>query len=31
MAQAAGTFVPVSLELKIAQLVIFPNVKKGKV
>jgi dUTPase len=31
MTQAPGAFVAVSLEIKIAQLVILPNVKKGKV
>jgi hypothetical protein len=31
MIQAPGAFVAVSLEIKIAQLVILPNVKKGKV
>jgi dUTPase len=31
MAQAPGAFVTVSLEEKIAQLVVLPNVKKGKV
>jgi hypothetical protein len=31
MTQAPGAFVAISLEIKIAQLVILPNVKKGKV